>query len=182
MGSSFEIVVEFTHPLSDEEAQALSSKIENRQSFLPGRKEKLDLVRQDSPEIIEEGLNYSGFSVEPDGHLVCDYDVRQPLPSALASKLPLRSVATYAENNGWSELAPHGPLPLHVVTLLTLMASPLVKRVWNYVREGGVRNVPITRSEALQLLDKYVEIGLKPRGSSNQARIPTPATIPTDRS
>jgi hypothetical protein len=58
----------------------------------------------------------------------------------------------------WDEKYPEGPLPYYVIAILTLLESPLVKRVWYWPDTRSVGK-NITREEAHGLLDRFVAIG-----------------------
>lgn len=108
-------------------------------------------------------LSYSGYSVDDDGNLYEDtahtgggsMEGRYRIPAGALGGISYLS-------RWWAESYPDGPLPLYVTTLLTLLNSRLVKRVW-YMPDDSTawKRKSIERDGVLDLFEKFISIGHK---------------------
>ncbi|VWC79956.1 hypothetical protein BLA39750_01121 [Burkholderia lata] len=108
-----------------------------------------------------EMLGYSGYSVDDNGHLYEDDSSRGDKANGCKYRIPAGALGGISyPSRWWSESYPEGPLPLYATTLLTLLSSPLVKRVWYMPDDTGAwRCKDIPREGALELFEKFISIG-----------------------
>lgn len=152
------IRVEFHHPLHADQINQLRGMLANRLRALhPQPEDELWVSKPSDPTCAN--LGYSGWSVDPSGCLHDDEDEDRyaPVPGGQGVAAGALGGIDFL-SRWWSEDYPEGPLPVYAVTMLTLLASPLVKRVWYTSCEKSPPS-PITKEGVMQLLDRFIAVG-----------------------
>jgi hypothetical protein len=162
MSVGCEINVEFHSVLTPAQFTEVKDLLANRlRTLWPGDSETLWL--SDPADFEYEMLGYSGYSVDANGNLYEHASAWDGETIECGSQIPAGALGGISYlSRWWAESYPDGPLPLYVTTLLTLLSSPLVKRVW-YRADGSnawkCKN--ITRDGVLELFEKFISIGHK---------------------
>ncbi|MDK0999520.1 hypothetical protein ACO2TQ_40025 [Burkholderia sp. OKR4-1] len=160
MGIGCEIKVEFHQVLTPGQFTEVKDLIDDRLLTLrSGDSETMWL--SDPTDFEYEMLGYSGYSVDDNGHLYEGDSNVGDMAIACGYRIPAGALGGISFlSRWWAESYPEGPLPLYVTTLLTLLSSPLVNRVWympDDTRAWRCKN--ITREGALELFEKFISIG-----------------------
>ncbi|HBO5516191.1 TPA: hypothetical protein L4559_005118 [Pseudomonas aeruginosa] len=153
------IAIEFQKQLSADESIELQAAIDRTLLHFCISSEPLTILTEDS--LIVQMYTYSGYSVDDAGNLSNDIELDKGKPCGCGYGIPARAFGIIKyHTRWWSESYPEGPLPIYVVTMLTLLASPLVKRVWYFADDVHTAS-PVTREKALDLLEKYISHGIE---------------------
>jgi hypothetical protein len=162
MSTGSEIIVEFRRALTPAEFIEVKDLLADRlRTLRTGDSETLWL--SDPADFEYEMVGFSGYSTDDNGDLYEHGSGMGCMAPGGGYQIPAGALGGISYlSRWWAESYPEGPLPLYVTTLLTLLSSPLVKRVW-YMADGSRawKCKGITREGVLELFEKFISIGHK---------------------